>query len=165
MAITDKVARHAVLSAMSCVAKRDQIGYSQDWLARWSGINDKIRLPRTPRKADCSSLTTWILHNARWHIRGAKGADVINNRFWRSGYTGTQIMNGTLHRFGTKFWKPGRTLVFYGKPHDISHVALYVGKDKVTGRHMVVSHGQESGPHYLPYDYRSDFRYAKAYPV
>jgi len=106
-----------------------------------------------------------VLHNARIAVRGSAGEDVINGQHWRAGYTGTQTAHGTLHRFGTRFWKPGRTLVFYGQPHDISHVALYVGKDKVTGRHMVVSHGSDSGPNFIPYDYRSDFREARAYPV
>ena len=165
MAITDKVARHAVLSAMDCYRKRDSIHYSQDGVLRWGGINNKIRLPDVPPYADCSSFTTWVFHNARIAVRGARGEDVVNNQHWQAGYTGTQILNGKLHRFGPKFWKPGRTLVFYGKPHDIGHVALYVGRDKVTGRYMVVSHGSESGPNFIPYDYRSDFRYAKAYPV
>jgi hypothetical protein len=30
---------------------------------------------------------------------------------------------------------------------------------------MVVSHGSDSGPNFIPYDYRSDFREARAYPV
>lgn len=162
----DKVARHAVSSAMTCYRKRADIFYSQDMSLRWMGINRHIKLPDVPKFADCSSFTTWILHNARLHVYGKTGADVINARIWKSGYTGTQINNGKLHRFGPKFWKPGRTLVFYGRgSHAVTHVAMYVGKDKVSGKHMVVSHGQDSGPHYVPYNYRDDFVMARAYQV
>lgn len=165
MAVRDDVARHAVSSALAGVRKRDEILYSQDMTLRWGGIHNKIRLPQVPRYADCSSFTTWILHNARWHVRGTPGADVVNGTRWQSGYTGTQVGHGRLHRHGPKFWKAGRTLVFYGAPHDISHVAIYVGKDKATGKYMVVSHGQSSGPHFLPYNYRDDFIEARAYAV
>lgn len=165
MLTRNRVAAHVVKAAMTCVLKRDQIGYSQEARARWQGINENIHLPEVPRNADCSSLTTWLLGNGRIAIRGGRGQDIVNALRWLAGWTGSQIQNGSLHRHGPRLWKAGRTLCFYGSPHDISHVALYVGKHPSTGQHMVVSHGQESGPHYLPYNYRSDFRYAKAYPV
>jgi cell wall-associated NlpC family hydrolase len=44
-------------------------------------------------------------------------------------------------------------LVFYAKSGSTpSHVAIVVGRRE--GRPMVVSHGSESGPLYLPWDYR-----------
>ncbi len=161
---TTQVGNHIVRAALVTVRRRQNIHYSQDMTLRWGGIRNKVRLPDVPVHADCSSLTTWLMHNGRIHIRGTAGEDVVNGTRWKSGYTGTQLTHGKRHRFGTRFWRPGLTLVFYGRPHDISHVAIYVGKDGA-GRHMVVSHGSESGPHYVPYNYRSDYVESRLYPL
>lgn len=160
-----QVGNHIVRAALATVRLRGNIHYSQDMTLRWGGIRNGVKLPEVPTFADCSSLTTWLMHNGRIAIRGTASEDVVNGLRWKAGYTGTQTAHGRRHRFGTRFWRPGLTLVFYGRPHDISHVAIFVGKDKVTGKHMVVSHGSESGPHYVPYDYRSDYVESRLYAL
>jgi cell wall-associated NlpC family hydrolase len=105
---------------------------------------------------NCSAYVTWCVWQARVKHRGKAGVDVMNGANWSSGWTGTLLQHGKRHT-STRWWKPGRTLVFYGNPVD--HVALYVGGG------MVVSHGSESGPSYLHYSYRPDFNQARAYNV
>lgn len=163
VSLTSKTADHAARVALACVRKRNDIHYSQDLHKRWSGINQAIHLPDVPPYADCSAFVTWVFWTSRIAIRGSAGPDIVNHADWSRGYTGTMSQFGTRHRFGTKFWKRGRTLVFYGR-NGISHVALYVGKNK-DGVPMVVSHGQEAGPLLVPWNYRSDFVEARAYRI
>jgi cell wall-associated NlpC family hydrolase len=128
---------------------RYSIHYTQSAL-RWQGIDQKRRPPRFPNYADCSSYTTWCY----WLYFG-NGTDFINGQYWDAGYTGTQIAHG---RFVSRAAaKPG-DMVFYGDSFwNIHHVALYVGNG------MVVSHGSEAGPLYLPIDYRSDRQQIRSY--
>ena len=170
MTKTAQVGNHVARVAMACYRKNALIHYSQGMQLRWSGINRGIHLPQVPSYADCSSLTTWFFWTSRISVRGRAGRDVVNNQGWKAGYTGTQINNGREHKYGNRFWKVGRTLVFYGRPHDATHVGIYVGvnRDKNSahyGKKMVVSHGQESGPHYLPWNYRDDYIMSRVYRV
>jgi hypothetical protein len=52
--------------------------------------------------------------------------------------------------------------VLYGRPGSTgAHTAIIVGRLK--GTPMVVSHGSEAGPFYLPYNYRSDIMSIRRY--
>lgn len=128
---------------------------------RWQGITNTLHGPQQqPAWADCSSYITWVFWTARHTIRGHAGADVVNGEQWEWGYTGTMIQHGHLHEAGVANWYPGRTCVFYGNPRNPpTHVALYMGHGKV------ISHGQEAGPLYLPWNYRTDFHQARAYEL
>jgi cell wall-associated NlpC family hydrolase len=156
--IIHKVALQVRRNALAGVQQRGSIHYTQA-AHRWYGITNGIIGPdRQPHYADCSAYATWCVWSARKTIRGKVGADTINGEAWRWGYTGTMLEHGALHHHGVDAWYPGRTLIFYGKP-SVVHVAIYVG------RGMVVSHGSESGPLYLPWNYRPDFNQARAYSV
>ena len=151
-----QVAKIVVATAMQGVSKRAGIHYTQS-ASRWSGISRHIKGPSQPPYCDCSSYTTWLIWQARVRCRKTAGTDVVNGANWNYGNTATQITKGIRHRLGVGHWYAGRTLVFYG--HPVSHVAVYVGGGRV------VSHGQESGPLYLPWNYRSDFNHARAYQI
>jgi cell wall-associated NlpC family hydrolase len=129
-------------AALLAARKRSSIHYTQGW-RRW----DFIRLKKPPWKwanyADCSSLATWLHWTATARIYGTK--DYVNNAGWRAGYTGTQTRNGR------RISKPSLVgdLVFYGGSYSVpGHVAIYIGNG------LVVSHGSESGPHILRWNYR-----------
>jgi cell wall-associated NlpC family hydrolase len=154
---TKDVAAYAVRVALQGVKQRAQIHYTQG-PDRWWGIHNGSTGLNQPAWADCSSYTTWIFWQARRHMRGAPGDDVVNGQDWKSGYTGTHLEHGHIHEGGVDHWHAGRTLVFYGKP-TVGHVALYVGDG------MVVSHGSESGPVYVRWDYRNDWNRSIAYPL
>lgn len=155
MSLRDKCAAEVVAAAMSGVKKRDTIHYSQGLVLRWTGISKHLTNSQPPY-ADCSSYTTWLFWRARTKIRGSAGLDIVNGQGWTEGYTGTQTNHGHRHRFGVRAYKPGRTLCFYGEGASVTHVAVYVGNG------MVVSHGSEAGPLYLPYNYRR-VREARSY--
>jgi len=140
-------ARTAVVNAAwALYNQRAKEVYSQG-SNRWSGIKGHVCPPAAPPASDCSSSTTW----AYWTVFGS-GADFINNQGWNAGYTGTQIDHGKE----TSSPKPG-DLVFYGKSRSsISHVAMYVGGDKV------ISHGSDP-VQYVSKNYRSDLQFIKSY--
>jgi cell wall-associated NlpC family hydrolase len=153
-----QVAEHCRRVALAGVRARADIHYTQKWPERWWGIQHACTGKNQPRFADCSAYTTWIFWWCRKYLRGSAGEDIVNGQDWKAGYTGTQLQYGRTHKQGVGAWYPGRTLVFYGKP-TVSHVAIYVGDG------MVVSHGSESGPNYVRWNYRTDFNRAKAYSV
>ena len=91
-----------------------------------------------------------------FHVR-----DVVNGAAWKSGYTGTQLDHG--ERIDGRF-KPQRAdLVLYGTGYPGHHVAIVIGRRKADGKLMVVSHGSEGGPYFLPFDYRSDVMQLRRY--
>jgi len=134
---------------------RGAVHYTQGG-SRWQGINERRRVAddRFPTQADCSSLATWALWNALTHVGGMAFPDVVNGQGWQAGYTGTLLMHGALV---TGARRPG-DLVIYGSRWPGSHVAMVAAN---TG--YVYSHGSESGPHYLAWNYRGDVLAVRRY--
>lgn len=163
-----RVARCVVATAMEGIRQRDSMHYAHPGVPsesklRWDGIKYRVLGPHQPLWSDCSSWATWLVWQARVRIRGSAGADIMNETNWSWGWTGSLIHHGKRHTFRTrKFWTPGMTLVFYGKP-SVTHVAIFVGRKN--GVEMVASHGSEGGPYYAPWNYRDDFHMARRYSI
>lgn len=85
-----------------------------------------------------------------WPVSAHRRRDVVNGANWKAGFTGTQVAHGRRIKGGRL---ARGDLVFYANSGSTPrHVAICVGKRD--GRAMVVSHGSESGPLYLRWDYR-----------
>jgi|SRR5437868_9307067 len=149
----------AIQAALLGLHNAPAIHYTQG-AKRWQGIDNHLKSWRGeyPKYADCSAFTTWCLWNGldHFHVR-----DVVNGAAWKSGYTGTQLDHG--ERIDGRF-KPQRAdLVLYGTGYPGHHVAIVIGRRKADGKLMVVSHGSEGGPYFLPFDYRSDVMQLRRY--
>lgn len=128
-----------VNAAMVGYQNRYSIHYTQSPLRMW-GVRYHVMPPNFPHYEDCSSFSTWCY----WV---AKAADPNGLNYNLEGYTGTLINHGTRLLDWSKK-RPG-DLVFYGWSRGIpTHVAIYVGNGRV------VSHGSESGPLLLNFNYR-----------
>lgn len=129
---------NVVAAAMFGYENRASIHYTESsW--RMYGVRNHIKPPGIPRYEDCSSFATWCYYVAGLPDPNGYGYDGL-------GYTGTLTHHGTSIALINA--KPG-DLVFYGGSFGIpSHVAIYVGNNRV------VSHGGESGPDLLPVTYR-----------
>lgn len=117
---------------------------------RWQGIDDTRFSHRGeyPNFADCSAYDTWALWNGLYVPY--RKPDVVNGANWRAGFTGTMLDHGRPVRF-LKNVRWGDLVLYRG------HVTMIVHVGKPRGSNvMVVSHGSEPGPFYLPYNYRSD---------
>lgn len=136
--------RRAVQAAWLCYRHKWAVHYTQGG-RRWDGIrlNLQVRRGRYPYYADCSSFVTWCIWNGIKVPYGAR--DTVNGLGWRAGYTGTMLAHG--RRVSTLMKGDA---VIYGRGFPGHHTAIYVG------RGMVLSHGSESGPNYLPVRYRGD---------
>ena len=77
--------------------------------------------------------------------------DTVNAAAWKAGYTGTMLKHGKRVEH-LENALVGDCVIYGGGTG--KHVALVIGKRN--GRLMVISHGSQPGPYYLPYDYRSD---------
>lgn len=130
---------------------RGDIHYSRGTI-RWQGIDGKYesRKGQYPRNADCSAYSTWCLWNGLYVAYNK--IDVVNGARWRAGYTGTMMAHGVVVRRVSDMRKADVVLYAYSGQTP-THVATVVGRDK-NGVPMVVSHGSEAGPLYLPYNYR-----------
>jgi len=114
---------------------RDQVHYFQERPMEWIYWTDHLKVPT---RQDCSEFATW----AYW----AAGAPDPNGfSFSGNGYTGTLCVRG--QRIALSQARPG-DLVFYGGGAPWGHVAIYVGGGNV------LSHGSETGPHYVAAGYR-----------
>lgn len=130
--------RVVVEAAYLCYRNRAVIHYTQDMGLRMQGVVQRLRLPRFPVWADCSSFATWCYY--------AAGAPDPNGRSYDGfGFTGTLFPRGA-HVVRPE---PG-DLVFYGPGPYPGHVAVYVGDG------LVISHGSEGGPYLVPRNYRAD---------
>lgn len=131
------------------VNRRGAIHYTQGPM-RMQGVRQKLHPPQYPRWEDCSSMATWFTYVAGVPDPNGLGYDGF-------GYTGTQILHGVeVTRSDAKVGD----LVFYGRARNaISHVAMYVGNG------MVVSHGSEGGPYYIPIRYRTDMQMIRRYII
>lgn len=160
----DRVAARVCTEARNGIAKSSQTGYTQT-VRRWNGIRYRVHYPRVPDEGDCSAWVTWLIWDARIAVRGAAGADVMNDAGWAYGNTDTLIKQGARHRGHIPGnWHPGRTLLFYGGPSngsDPHHVTVWLGNG------YEGSHGRWQGPELRKHgpSYRTDFVQARAYPV
>lgn len=144
--------RAAVDAAWLGYNHRDRIHYTQG-NDRWQGIRDTrySRKDEYPNYADCSAFCTWCLWNGL-HVLFSK-PDVVNGADWKAGYTGTMLSHGkVISKLSNVRWAD---CVLYGTRGTAGkHVAICVGVKN--GKLMVISHGSEGGPYYVPYNYRSD---------
>jgi prophage tail gpP-like protein/cell wall-associated NlpC family hydrolase len=132
-----------VAAAMFGYYSRDQISYDQT-----RNLPDFAPPPNVPSVLDCSSFATWC-------YKSAGLPDPSGQNYSPIGWTGTLYPKGAPVNPLTA--KPG-DLIFYGTSGSIpNHVAVAVGNKKV------VSHGQESGPVLVPYNYRADVLGARTY--
>jgi hypothetical protein len=142
--------KRAVQAALLSYHHREVIHYTQG-PRRWDGIRLGLNANHGefPIYGDCSAMATWWEHNGLWipyHIR-----DVVNHEHWASGYTGTMLLGGkrVIHLSNVI---PGDCVLYGGGTG--RHTAMCVGHRG--SKPMVISHGSEAGPFYLPYDYRPD---------
>lgn len=146
--------RHAAITAAHLsLAHAPEVHYSQG-PTRWDGINHHLIASKGqfPTSLDCSASVTWWLWNGL--VLMFNEPDIVNGENWHAGYTGTMVGHGVVIPH-PKNWLPG-DYILYGNP-TTEHTALVVGWDPRTKYHMVVSHGSEAGPYYLPWNYRTDF--------
>jgi hypothetical protein len=133
---------------------RGHVHYTQG-ASRWQGIRERRRYAdgRYPNYGDCSSIFTWCWWNALTNVDGLDTRDRINGSGWSAGYTGTLLSNGW--RVADR--KPGDAVI-YGRHFPGAHVAMVA-----ENTNMVYSHGSESGPHYLRWNYRGDILAVRRY--
>src|SRR5262245_32669359 len=126
---------------------RGEVHYTQG-SRRWDGINLDLKAYQDeyPKYADCSSFATWCIWNGLDHF-GVR--DTVNGLAWKAGWTGTMLQHGkqVVHLENVL----RGDCVIYGTGAPGKHTAIIVGVRN--GKPMVISHGSEAGPYYLPYDY------------
>lgn len=153
--------RLAVKAALLGLHHASAIHYTQG-SSRWQGIADTRYSAKGeyPNYADCSAFATWCLWNGLYVP--FRVADVVNGADWRAGYTGTMLSHGRAIRFLKNVrWAD---CVLYGAPGSSGrHTAVVVKTTHTSDVPMVVSHGSEGGPYYLPYNYRSDIQSIRRY--
>lgn len=139
--------RLAVAAFRLAYNHRDVVHYTQG-ASRWQGIREHRRSAdgRYPNYTDCSGLFTWAWWNALTNVDGMGARDRLNGSSWLAGYTGTLLSHG----WQVNDRRPGDAVI-YGRRFPGSHVAMIA-----ENTNMVYSHGSESGPHYLRWNYRSD---------
>jgi hypothetical protein len=148
-----------VQAAKLALANKAQVHYSQDAVKRWDGIKNhrNAALGQFPINADCSSFATWCLWNGLL-VRFGLG-DIVNGAGWNAGYTGTMLDHGMVVQHTSNTLRADCVLYGSGPPGE--HVAIIVRH--FDGVPMVISHGSEPGPYYLPYNYRSDVYQIRRY--
>jgi cell wall-associated NlpC family hydrolase len=139
----------AVQAAKLAYVHKAQVHYTEG-PDRWLGITMKRDASHGEyaHYADCSSFVTWCLWNGLAQLYDT--SDVVNGAKWKGGYTGTMYDHGMVVQNVANVLRGD--CVLYGAPPG-QHVAIVVGRMGETP--MVISHGCEQGPFYLPYDYRS----------
>jgi hypothetical protein len=151
----DRVVQAAKLG----LANKEQVHYTEDLDLRWDGIRNHCNAAhgQFPVHADCSAFATWCLWNGL-HLRHGLD-DIVNGESWNAGYTGSMLQHGRGVRL------PANALrgdcVFYGSGWPGAHVAVVI--HIFDGVPMVISHGSEPGPYYLPYNYRPDVYQLRRY--
>jgi hypothetical protein len=148
----------AVQAALLGLHHKAEIHYTQGG-RRWDGIrlHKNARRGEYPLFADCSAFVTWCLWNGL-HL-GFGLDDLVNGAHWTGGFTGTMLHNGRAVVDLSSVQRADA--VIYGASPNGEHTAIIVGVH--AGVPMVVSHGSEAGPFYLPYDYRRDVRSIRRY--
>lgn len=150
----------AVAAAVLALHHAPQIHYTQG-SQRWDGIrlHRNARLGEFPEYADCSAFVTWCLWNGL-HLSGLVSRDIVNDAHWAAGFTGTLLANGKRVQHLASVQRADA--VIYGRGGPGEHTAFVVGR-RGDGKPMVISHGSEVGPLYLPYDYRADVMSIRRY--
>jgi hypothetical protein len=140
-----------VQAAKLALANKAHVHYTEG-SQRWDGISNHrdAEIGQFPVYSDCSSFATWCLWNGLV-LRFGLG-DIVNGAGWTAGYTGTMLNHGMVVRYASNAL-PG-DCVLYGSGPPGEHVAVIVSM--ANGAPMVISHGSEPGPFYLPYNYRPD---------
>lgn len=163
MSMTKKqrtVARRAAVNAAWLGYSHKSVLHYTQGSRRWEGIRDTRYSARKefPNYADCSAFVTWCLWNGLYVPY--KKPDVVNGADWKAGYTGTMLSHGRpIKSLKNIRWAD---VVIYGVSGTVGkHTAIIVGKKN--GVPMVISHGSEAGPYYLPYNYRSDIQSIRRY--
>ena len=148
-----------VAAALLGLHHAPQIAYTQG-PARWEGIakHRNARLGQYPHHADCSAFATWCLWNGL-HLGFGLG-DLVNGAKWTGGFTGTMLTHGKRVAHESNVQRADVVIYGHGAPGE--HVAIVVGRGR-DGRIMVVSHGSEKGPFYLPAGYRRDIMQYRRY--
>jgi len=145
-------------AAWLCYSNRARVHYTQG-SRRWDGIakDYNARMGEFPKYADCSSFATWCIWNGIHIPFGCR--DTVNGAAWKAGYTGTMLEHGkeVAHRENVLVGD----CAIYGSGEPGKHTAIVIGKKN--GQIMVISHGSEAGPFYLPIDYRSDLMVIRRY--
>jgi len=154
--------RIAVRAALLGLRHASVIHYTQGG-SRWQGIADTRFSERGqyPNYADCSAFATWCLWNGLYVP--FREHDVVNGADWKAGYTGTMLSHGVpIRSIKNVRWGD---CVLYGSPGSTGrHTAIVVRVGKPRGsKVMVVSHGSEGGPYFLPYNYRRDVQSIRRY--
>jgi hypothetical protein len=149
------LAREIAVKAFKLADQHAGIVHYTQGATRWQGIREKRRYAdgRYPNYADCSSMFTWCWWNGLTSVDGMDTPDVINGSSWTAGYTGTLLSHG----WRVTDRKPGDA-VLYGRGFPGAHVAMVA-----MNTDMVYSHGSESGPHYVRWNYRSDVMQIRRY--
>jgi hypothetical protein len=137
--------------------KRGVVHYTQT-SKRWEGIDKHLnaKLGEYPKYADCSSFATWCLWNGLYVP--FKVRDTVNGAAWKAGYTGTMLNHGKEVKHLENVLR-GDCVIYGGGVG--KHTAIIVGVKN--NRPMVISHGSEGGPYYVPYNYRPDINCIKRF--
>lgn len=147
----------AVNAAELQLRHKGEVHYTQG-TKRWEGIAKDLKAfqGEFPHNGDCSSSATWWLWNGLDHF-GCR--DTVNGLAFRAGFTGTMLTHGkrVVHLENVLRCD----CVIYGNGGSGEHVAMVVGRRN--GVIMVISHGSEAGPFYLPYNYRRDIMQIRRY--
>jgi hypothetical protein len=151
----DRVVQAAKLG----LAHKAQVHYSQNLFKRWSGIryHRNAALGQFPRNSDCSSFATWCLWNGLLLQFGL--GDIVNGQGWNAGYTGSMLQHGRVVQDNSNVLRGD--CVFYGSAWPGEHVTIVVSH--LNGVPMVISHGEETGPWYIPYNYGSHIYQIRRY--
>lgn len=146
-----------VAYATYLISKASMVHYSQKIEGsgrRMQIVRDRMRgWPPLPHAIyeDCSSSVTGLYWLCGLPDPNGRGYDGY-------GYTGTQVVNGQRIALTPGAWRIGDLLIYGNSLSDTRHVAMLIGKD---GR--VFSHGSESGPVAVPWNYRGDLVAVRRY--
>ena len=153
-----QTARARVVQAAQLAYHHAPIVHYTQTALRWQGIDRHLDASKGqyPNYCDCSSFASWCLWNALWLTFGME--DVVNGAAWQAGYTGTMLGHGRTVNASEML---AGDCVLYGSGFPGHHTAICVGRSGSTP--MVISHGSESGPHYLVWNYRSDVMSCRRY--
>jgi hypothetical protein len=147
-------------AAWLCYRNRARVHYTQGG-RRWNGINnhDVAAKGDYPRYADCSAFATWCIWNGLYLPYKVK--DTVNGCGWKAGFTGTMLSHGKQVNHKEN-WLRGDCVIYGRQGSTGAHTAIIVNTTKQS-QPMVISHGSEGGPYYLPYNYRSDIMQVRRY--
>lgn len=149
-----------VAAATLALHNAPRIHYTQG-PKRWEGIDKHLnaRMGQYPRNADCSAFATWCIWNGLV-LGGYTTRDTVNGANWKAGYTGTMLTHGKQVMHEGNVQRGDCAIYGHGAPGE--HTAIVVGR-RADGTIMVISHGSEAGPFYLPAKYRPDLMQFRRY--